>query len=314
MGTDVKQANRCRIGVHRCSSVARLVLWVSGLALVLAAPAKAENSATPKDYLLHLPGISGYHWVDRQLLAGLRDGGFAGEVEVRDWPGDDPGLAALLARKRNRAEAKRVADLIERRAREHPGDRIVLTAHSGGAGILLWALEGLPKDVTVDTVLLIAPAVSPDYDLTEALGHVRGKVYALSSPLDIVLGPGTRAFGTIDGVNCDAAGRCGFTPPDGADEEQYEKLVQMPYDPKWMRLGNLGDHIGPMGRRFAQEVLAPLVVGESGAAAKGKATSTTARRNTELAPSGKEQQRATSSPAPKTGAGSPRSTSPAPTN
>jgi pimeloyl-ACP methyl ester carboxylesterase len=280
-----------------------------------AAPARGETAQAqaqpqpPKDYLVHMPGIAGYHWLDRQFLSGLRDAGFEGDVDVRDWPGEDPGLAALLARKRNRKEAQAVADMIQARVREHPGGRIVLTAHSGGAGIAIWALEKLPDDVKVDTVLLMAPALSPRYDLSKALRHVRGNAYAFTSTFDaIVLGAGTSTFGTIDGVKCDAAGRCGFTVPDGADEKAYEKLVQIPYDAKWMQEGNIGDHIGPMGFRFARNVLAPLVVGEEAAksapAAKGQAHSSAARRNEGLV-SLRKHDGAGSSAAPKKGATAP---------
>jgi hypothetical protein len=75
-----------------------------------------------------------------------------------------------------------------------------------------------------------------------------------------VLGVGTRMFGTIDGVKTDAAGRVGFAkPPKAVDPRQYEKLVSIGFDPAWIRLSNIGDHIGPMMRPFAREVLAPLL-------------------------------------------------------
>jgi pimeloyl-ACP methyl ester carboxylesterase len=279
---------------HLCQSVATSLL--AFLFLLCGAPSILAAEAAPKasdDYLLHLPGIAGYHWVDRQFLAGLREGGFEGEQAVRNWPGDDPGLAALLARKRNQTESRAVADAIVARARANPGGRIILTGHSGGAGIAVWALEKLPEDVKVDTVLLLAPALSPGYDLTRALSHVRGTMYAFTSTFDaVVLGAGTTAFGTIDGVRCEAAGRWGFVAPEGADEKAYEKLVQVPYDAKWMRDGNIGDHIGPMGKTFAKNVLTPLVVGEARAQkeqdpppAKGQAPATAAPQTKELASS-----------------------------
>ena len=95
---------------HLCQSVATFLL--AFLFLVCGAPKSLAAEAPAKasdDYLLHLPGIAGYHWVDRQFLAGLREGGFEGEQAVRNWPGDDPGLAALLARKRNQTESRAVA-------------------------------------------------------------------------------------------------------------------------------------------------------------------------------------------------------------
>ena len=246
----------------RTRSAAVLCLLPSILSAGFTAPARAADPKPTNDYLLHLPGIAGYHWVDKQMLLGLREGGVRGTIDVRDWPGDDAGLGALFGRQRNEREAQAVADTITARAREHPDARIVLTAHSGGTGILVWALEKLPADVRVDTVLLLAPALSPDYDLSKALKHVRGKMYSFTSELDaFVLGAGTSTFGTIDGVKCDAAGRWGFEMPDTADARQYEKLVPMPYKAEWMRDGNLGEHIGALSRRFSRNTLAPLVTG-----------------------------------------------------
>jgi hypothetical protein len=138
-------------------------------------------------------------------------------------------------------------------------------------------------------------------------------MYAFTSNYDVVLGPGTNTFGTIDGVKCDAAGKCGFVVPQDADKEIYNRLVQMPYDNKWLREGNLGDHIGSMGWTFSQHVLAPLVVTKIETArsikaspalapAKGQASPTAARRDSGLASSQKNVpsgQSAAPAPAPK---------------
>ena len=239
-----------------------LLLGVLGVLAFVSSAFAAQPDPRTADYLLHLPGIAGYHWVDRTMIGGLRDGGYAGRLAVHDWPGENAGLGALLARERNDREAQKVADAIERRYREHPSRRIVITAHSGGTGIAVWALEKLPADVKVDDVLLLASALSPEYDLTHALRRVRGKMYAFTSTGDaLILGMGTRTFGTIDGVKCEAAGKCGFVRPAAADAAQYEKLVQVPYTSEWMRDGNIGDHIGPMSRPFSAKVLAPIVLG-----------------------------------------------------
>src|SRR5437868_3312954 len=65
--------------------VLAFTLLFLGVLPAMAAEAKAPLKST--DYLLHLPGIAGYHGMDRQLLEGLRDGGFTGDVDVIDWPG-----------------------------------------------------------------------------------------------------------------------------------------------------------------------------------------------------------------------------------
>jgi pimeloyl-ACP methyl ester carboxylesterase len=227
----------------------------------VVAIAATQPDPPPPPYHLHLNGIGGYRFIDKYMLVGLQDGGVTGDVRAYDWTGVDVGLGALLVDSRHREQAKKVAELITEIAREQPGRRITLSTHSAGAGIAVWALAQLPDDVNVDSILMLAPALSPQFDLSPALRHVTGKLYAFYSPYDgAVLGLGTKMFGTVDGVKTEAAGKVGFKMPTTADPNQYEKLVQVPYDSAWMRLGNIGDHIGTLNRAFAREVLAPLML------------------------------------------------------
>jgi hypothetical protein len=210
--------------------------------------------------ILHLPGVGGHLNCDDRMLAGLREGHVSARIVICDWTEGQPGIAALQAMQRDQEEALRIANLIVDHAKADPASPIYLTAHSGGCGLAAWALEKLPEGVMVDTVLLIAPALSPGYDLSRALAHVRGNVYVFSSTLDqIVLFIGTRTFGTIDGVHSEAAGFSGFVMPSTADREQYRKLIPKPYTADWMRYGNDGDHIGAMSRRFSRAEMAPLI-------------------------------------------------------
>ncbi len=219
------------------------------------------SADTSKAWLLHLPGISGETGLDQGMLRGLRQGGYDGKIEVYDWTGSAPGLSALLGAKRNHQEAQKIADRITKQFHDQPDGQILIVSHSAGTGLCVWALEDLPDDVKVDTVVLLSPALSPDYDLSKALSHVRGKAYAFTSPNDIlVLAAGTHLFGTIDGKKVPAAGHDGFTRPDGADPKQYDKLVAEPYDPAWMKFGNIGDHVGFMMPAFDAAVLSPLLL------------------------------------------------------
>jgi len=241
------------------------LLVPSGLLAAGAMPPVDRDQAAPAadfdhTFLLHLPGIAGERWVDLQMTSGLRDAGYVGPIQTYDWTENDPGLNALRAYKRNRAEAARVADLITAKFRADPNQRIILTAHSGGTGIVIWALEKLPADVKVDTVVLLSSALSPEYDLSAALSHVSGVCYSFYSENDVlVLATGTKLFGTIDGKYCESAGEFGFVFPNGGDAKQYEKLVQKPYDRAYLRYGNIGDHMGPMRRSFSAHILAPLL-------------------------------------------------------
>lgn len=242
--------------------------WLVLILLVVSPSCGPEKRPPPqpstlpaKTVHLHLPGIGGYRSIDRMFLQGLQQGGLDAEFRPYDWTENDPGLGALLTTEMHTTEATKVAQMLAQLARENPHAKLTVSVHSGGAGIIVWALEQMPDDFQIESLLLLSPALSPQYDLSKAMRHVRGKVYAFYSPYDVaVLGIGTHMFGTIDGVKTDAAGKAGFAKPKGADESQYAKLVQVPYDSSWVRVGNIGDHIGTLSRPFARRVVAPLLL------------------------------------------------------
>ena len=76
--------------------------------------------------------------------------------------------------------------------------------------------------------LLLAPALSPAYDLSNALRAVRREMVVFWSPLDvIILGAGTRVFGTIDRVKTASAGLVGFrVPAIGKLERQQRPAIR----------------------------------------------------------------------------------------
>ena len=241
-----------------------LALFLQAFLLVAAilSPSAATAAAQPttRPYVLHFPGVGGVMPVDRSMLTGLVAGKVNADIQTFDWTERDPGVHALHAYDRNQLEAARAAEFVVARARKYPGERLVLTSHSAGGAMAVWTLEKLPPEVKVDDVLLMAPALSPDYDLTAALRHVRGKMYVFWSSGDcFVLGFGCRLCGTMDGKYTDAAGLLGFSQPVTGDAEQYKKLDQRPYQASWVALGNYGGHVGPMSWRFSAAVLAPLV-------------------------------------------------------
>src|SRR4051812_40363297 len=87
-----------------------------------------------------------------------------------------------------------------------PGAPVYLVGKSGGTGVAVKALEGMPPD-SVESAVLISSALSPEYDLARALTAVRCEMTVFWSPLDvIVLGAGTRIFGTVDRVPGVSAG------------------------------------------------------------------------------------------------------------
>lgn len=229
------------------------------LAMLLAiSTAGAAEPSGPM--VLHLPGIGGHLRVDDLLVEGLGQSNLGATFRIYDWTNGNPGIPALGGYERNLAESAKVSTTIATMARENPERKLIITAHSGGAGLAVWALERLPEDVKIDTLVMIAPALSPNYDLSKALARVRGRAYSFNSLLDPILGFGTRNLGTIDRVMTASAGNVGFTLPSTADQNAYEKLTQIPYDQAWMRLGHAGDHVGAMGRPFARFIIAPLLL------------------------------------------------------
>jgi pimeloyl-ACP methyl ester carboxylesterase len=247
------------------------VLVLSIASIVRAAPATMPTSRPtdadiqaeirrPGPLLLHLPGIDGPRWCDWRMISGLKDGGVAANFVIYDWTENDPGLDALEAQPRNDLEAAKISGMIAAHARVDPASPILITGHSGGCALAVWALEKLPADVHVQTVVLLAPALSPQYDLSRALSHVTGKMYAFTSLYDsLVLYTGTRTFGTMDGVLSESAGYSGFVRPPAGDLQLYGKLIQKPYDPAWEKYGDFGGHLGATSRQFSKAILAPLL-------------------------------------------------------
>jgi pimeloyl-ACP methyl ester carboxylesterase len=236
-------------------------LIIQAFLLVFTATGLALPAPTTQPLVMHFPGIGGYLVIDRLLLAGLAKGGVKGRIQAFDWTMHDPGIDALHGYDRNHKQAAAYANLIAGRIAQWPDASIVLISHSGGGGITIWTLEDLPPGVQVDAAILLAPALSPDYDLSAALRHVRRAMYVFYSQNDyLILGTGCRIFGTMDGEFTDAAGFVGFKVPKLADANEYKKLRQFSYDPAWAWLGNFGDHIGTTSLPFAAKIIAPLVI------------------------------------------------------
>jgi len=116
----------------------------------------------------------------------------------------------------------------------------------------------MPADLHVRNVVLLAPSVSPGYELGPSAGHVEGTIWVFYSPHDkLFLSWRTGNFGTYDGIKTPAAGNRGFDP--AMVEALHGKVVQHAYDPAWAQLGNDGDHGGWLAKAFATTVLAALL-------------------------------------------------------
>jgi len=257
-------------------SLTLLPLCLSGTGCVSVAAPKPQDAHAFKPgstYLLHLSGISGMTIFDRWWLDALEDAGAADRYEVFDWADDGNWIHVLHAVEQNRKAATKVAEFVTAVRRLNPDVRIIMSSESGGVAVALWTLEALPPDVKVDEALLVAPAVSPGYDLSRALDHVSGVVRYTTTPLDVgTLGLWTSVLGNMDGVKSPGAGLVGFCQPAGADPAAYRRLIRVSYNPAWMIWGNLGSHTGAMSSAFARHVLGPMLVEDRKRAAARRAS------------------------------------------
>jgi pimeloyl-ACP methyl ester carboxylesterase len=226
--------------------------------ILLAVPGCFKAQMTPaaleRGYVLMLPGVENYAWTMAGTARGLRDAGIDRAININQW-GDRPfGMFLNLKHyAENREKALQIADTLVHYRREYPAAPITLVGYSGGGGMAIFVAEVLPNDVMLDRIILLAPAISPGYDLSKALAQSRRGVVNYFSPSDdIMLGWGTRTYGTMDRVFCDAAGRVGFTTED-------DRIVQFRWRQEWRELQNDGGHTGWAARAWARQVLAPQI-------------------------------------------------------
>jgi len=234
--------------------------------LAVGGCARNEGEVDPADRVFFVPGVAGDGPWYGPLREGLREGGVAAKIETVKW-GMPPPMTMLnfQAGWVHREAERKLAGKIARWRSEHSEGHLSLVAHSAGCGVVLGALSQLPGDVHVDDVLLLSPSVSPQYDLSPPVEHVRGRLHVFHSENDAMfLGWRARTFGTYDNVKTEAAGRRGFSGLERLPAEVGRRVVQHAYQPQWRALGNDGGHFGATAHRFAANVLAKLLSDQDG--------------------------------------------------
>jgi len=207
-------------------------------------------------YVIVLPGIEGRSFLNRGIAAGLNDARVPYGIEIYDWT-DGP-LWALYNLRSRTLHARQVAVLREKIVayrRDFPGRPLSLVGHSGGGALALLAAAGLPDGVSVTSIIMIVPAISPAYSLEAAASHVQHRIWNYRSYGDCVyLGALTTLFGTVDGKHVPAAGAVGFKKPFNA------KLTEIPFQLPMLRDWNAGGHLTCTNRTFVRKWIAPLVM------------------------------------------------------
>ena len=219
----------------------------------------------PRGRVIVADGVGGLDLCAKSLRYVVRAMRLPYAVEVVSW---GHGIGRWHADLTNVANRDRHARLVAERVRscksDRPDDPIFLVGKSGGSGVIVKALELLDEQ-QVERAVILAPALSSSYDLSAALRSVRHEMVVFWSPLDlIILGAGTRIFGTVDRIRTRSAGLVGFRIPAKGDSTekigwQYDKLRQIRWSPKMAASGYLGGHFGPDNPLFLRRYVVPLL-------------------------------------------------------
>lgn len=217
------------------------------------------DAAPPSAHIVCVvPGVSGDLGGYRGLLSALRETG-AADLREFSW-GSAIFLLNFQSTSIHDTAEKELAARITEWLRQKPDCRIDLIGHSAGGGVILGALGRLSEGLKVNHVVLLAPSVSPGYNLVPALGHATARLDLYYSSEDVFfLKWRTGTFGTYDNVRTPAAGHLGFSPQPPLSAELARKLVQHSYDPTWRELGNDGSHQAPTAHDFIRDIVAPLL-------------------------------------------------------
>lgn len=207
-------------------------------------------------------GAGGFEAASIELRRAIVLEGLPWTVETFDWShGFGRVVADVTDREHTVASGQRLAGVIAARRQSCPCGEIYLLGHSAGCGVILAAAESLPPGY-IDRIVLLAPALSAQYDLRPALRSVRRIEVFYSRRDRFYLGLGTTLFGTTDRCwGCPAAGRVGFCPVLACPEDValYQRLRQHPWHPSLEASGNFGGHYGAYQLTFLRDYVLPLM-------------------------------------------------------
>jgi len=235
-----------------------MVFQFGGVVLVVASGVGCQPPVrSPR--VIFLDG-AGYYASSRSVRVGLERGGYIGAFETFYWSSFlGPGADHLVVA-RSRHKARLLADKIRDARGDFPKGKIYLMGLSAGTALILSALEDLPKDVSVNGVVLFSSSVSGQRDLSPVLRHIDGRLYATYSPHDMIL---SNLTVNADGGPGLPAGLTGFSVPMNLkrdDIAQYNKVVNIPWQPSYVGFGWHGGHIDVTTSGFVQHVIAPRLL------------------------------------------------------
>lgn len=230
---------------------------------------RQDNAPSSHGDVYYLDGAGGggviSNW-GRGVRSGLASAGFNGDFVEPHWETGMGVFADQVASDAyKRQKAGEVAVMIRDAKAKFPDAPITLMGLSAGTAVAVFALEALPVDCQVDTVVLLGASIGNDYDLTRALQRVSGRLYVFTSENDAVLNFAVPMAGTADREAGDvpSAGLDGFVVPDGASmttRRLYSRVTNIAWRTEFERDADFGGHTDTTHPQFVRDHIAPLVL------------------------------------------------------
>lgn len=234
----------------------RRMAWLLGLALTLSAAGCAEPQAGAVIYY-----CDGAGWDNAgPVEAGLRSAGYDGRFETFSWSSYLGPAHDHFVNARSKWVARRLSHKIEKARALDADSPIHVIGLSAGTAVVLSALEQLSDSVCVNHVILFSPSVAAKHDLTKALQHVRGRLYATHSPHDGML---ALLLINADGLGGPPAGRVGFQLPTKATKDTraaYRRVINLPWQPSYVAYDCDGGHTSVTRRKYVKAVIGPRIL------------------------------------------------------
>lgn len=227
------------------------------------APTLSEIQLQEREGLIWMfPGVEGGPLALTDARRAFRDAGVKSRIRTHDYGRPFGLFANLMAYDSNRRAAKDIAAQILEYRVKHPDAPIDLVGYSGGGGMAVMVAEAVAEDVRLHNVILCQPAISPAYNLSEALRRIDGTLVNLYAPNDwFMLGLGTSLFGTMDRQYVSAAGKVGFTEPLILDDPVLgAHFQQQKWTPDLISKGHGGMHTGILTYGWNLNTVAPWLV------------------------------------------------------
>jgi pimeloyl-ACP methyl ester carboxylesterase len=217
------------------------------VALAPAAVASAYPPTSRRGVVFVVDGIGGMDLLCSSAKLAFSPKRVPHEVRMFSWShGVGQHFLDLLDRPHLLRKSRELADAVNVVLATDSTTPVYLIGRSGGAALVIHTAEQLPPQ-SLERIILLSAGLSSGYDLRPALRAVRGEIVSFHSKNDqFVLNWGTRTFGTLDRVRSPGAGLAGFVLPkdlDDAGRIQYQRLVQVPWQPRMLCFGHTGGHL-----------------------------------------------------------------------